>query len=501
MSKSLSALVRGWVLIAVCASLIACVPMPSTVVVVVTATPEAQQADEPPPTKRPVAEPAAPKSEDAAPTKAPAAATEKEGAEAAPPAMSMTGDGVMCAGTFGFGITCLDAAGWRTYDKDNTPALRSDQVKDALFCGDGKLYVTVSSALVMYDGASWSQVDTDDWGGTPDTLACGANGGLWAGHYKGLTFYDGAKATTYKERDFSEEADSPKDVAVAPDGRLWLITNNEVAVYDGKEWTVYAEGTGFDTEHYFDVIAVDGKGQPFVGGSEGVFTLNGDTWSLDDTNTLFQTKSMVTDNEGRIWAGTYSDGVNLYTGSGWTNYNRENSGLSSDHVRSLAVDAQGRIWLGTEWGLNIFDGKNWTTYWMHNSELADNEIYALAISGNGPALPAPVTKGTGSLAGRVISDSLPIADSIVEACVEYLGFMFSGPTPCSDQPMSRSTKTDADGKFTITDLQPGRYTLTFEGPDKRWMRLTSSFGIGSRRYTVKEGETTDLKDINIAKKE
>jgi hypothetical protein len=496
MNPTLRSFIRAAVLLALCVTPMACVPMPATVIVVVTATPGTREKAVPPAgetttkatPKPPPAATAVPKAVDTAPTAQPLQPA--NGAE-----------GIMCAGTFGFGVTCLDTAGWHTFTKGNTPALRSDQIKNIAICPDGKIYIAASSGLAVINGATWSKVDTDDWGGSPDTIACDESGGLWAGHYKGLTFYDGKQATTIKAREFSSDSDSPKDIAVGPEGHVWVVTNSGVAVYDGKTWTIYEEGSGFDKKYFFEVIEVDGKGQPFVGGTYGVHTLSGDKWTLHDDKTLFQTQSLLRDNQGLIWAGTYSHGVNLFDDNKWVNYSRQNSKISSNHVRSMAVDALGRIWLGTEWGLDIFDGKAWTTYWMHNSDLADNEIYAIGVSGNGPQLPAATTKATGSIVGRILTDSVPIAGSIVIACVEYLGFMFSGPTPCSDQPMSRSTKTDADGNFTISDLQTGRYTLTFQGANKGWMILTGGLGIGSKRYTVNEGKPTNLKEIDIAKKE
>jgi ligand-binding sensor domain-containing protein len=112
-------------------------------------------------------------------------------------------------------------------------------------------------------------------------------------------------------------------------------------------------------------------------------------------------QSLAVDNKGQLWAGTYSKGLNLFNGQGWVNYNRQNSGLSSNHVRSLSADGNNRIWIGTEWGLDVFDGKDWKNYHMHNSDLTDNEVYAVAVGGQGPSLPVD-RKGAGSLTGKIV---------------------------------------------------------------------------------------------------
>ena len=88
-----------------------------------------------------------------------------------------------------------------------------------------------------------------------------------------------------------------------------------------------------------------------------------------------EVNSVVIDGDN-IWAGTNGGLVKLNKTTGEiTFYNKANSGLPDNDVRSLAIDGSGNKWIGTyDGGLAKFDGKNWTVYNTSNSGLPDNII-------------------------------------------------------------------------------------------------------------------------------
>ena len=401
-------------------------------------------------------------------------------------------------GTFGFGLQCLDDAGWHTFTKDIAPI--SNQVKDIVVCSDGRAWIATSLGLSTTDGESWNAYDDDGSFSSPEGLACDGAGGIWVAHFRGVSHFARARWTTYDADHLGsgQNVDLVKDVAVAPDGAVWVVTANSVAAFDGAGWTVYEAGKGFSKEYFFEKIAVDGDGRVWAAHGNGVWMFDDAGWTSHEGRFLSQVQALVVDAQGRIWAGTFAKGVSVFGGQGWVTYNRQNSPLNSDRIRSLAADAQGRIWIGTEWGLNVLDGENWQAYHMFDSGLADDEIYALAVGGDGPALPVHTQKATGSLSGRIVRAGQPVHGSKVEACSEFIGMMFSGATPCADNPLSRIVTTDDDGRFVFTDLPVGRYGITFQSPEGKWMRLSGSFGIGDKKLLVSEGQETHLGDIDIS---
>jgi hypothetical protein len=332
-------------------------------------------------------------------------------------------------------------------------------------------------------------------------MACDPDGGLWINQYKeGFSHFDGSEWTFYAVEKLGkgEYSHLVYDMGVAPDGRLWVVTADSVAVFDGSTWTIYEEGQGFQEAYYFDSLAIDNRGTVWVSQSNGLLRFDGNHWQPFENDRLFQTKSLAIDPQGRLWVGTYADGVSMFDGNNWTTYNRKNSGLSSDYVEMVATDAQGRVWIGTEWGLNVFDGETWHVFHAHNSGLRNNEITSVIVGGDGPQLPPLIEKPTGSLSGRIVKGGAPIANAPIEICVEYIGYFYDGPTPCSDQPFSRATTTDEQGHFTFEDLPAGNYVITIQS-DGEWTQLTDSMGLGSEKVDVLPGEENDVGDLDITK--
>jgi hypothetical protein len=169
----------------------------------------------------------------------------------------------------------------------------------------------------------------------------------------------------------------------------------------------------------------------------------------------------------------------------------------SNHVVSLTGDSSGRLWLGTSYGLTVYDGTNWQTFLMSNSGLGDNDVRFVIVTKDGPTLPALEEKVTGSLTGTVEqADGTPLADALVEICVETIGSSFFGDTPCSDQPFFLSTTTDANGTFLIENVPAGYYVIVTE-TDTGWAQLVDSFGIISERSLIQAGEQHDIGTLTL----
>jgi ligand-binding sensor domain-containing protein len=419
-----------------------------------------------------------------------------QGTAALPQAASCSPDEGVWIGTFGFGLNCLDEAGWHAFIQGKG-SVGNNLVKTVVVCPDKRVWAAHALGLSVYDGKAWTEVKTVDFA-SAETLACGADGNIWMAHFKGLSRYDG-KAWTKIEAEklgTGKNVSLVKDVAVAADGKVWVMTSNSVAMVDGENITIHENGKGFDKEIFFDALAVDSKGTVWAAHSQGVFTFDGKAWTDQKVASVSQAQAIVIDAKDQVWIGTYAKGISLFDGKDWKTFDRKGGALSSDQVRSLAVDGQGRVWAGTDYGLDVFDGTAWKTYFMHNSDLLDNSVYGIAILGNGPKLPDPKEKKPGTVTGIIENGTDPVKGTQVELCGEAIGILFRGATPCEGQAYSQLATTDDKGMFTFKDVPVGRYTIVVQGVDaeKKWIRFS---GLDAK-FEVKEGAATDLKDIDIS---
>lgn len=122
----------------------------------------------------------------------------------------------------------------------------------------------------------------------------------------------------------------------------------------------------------------------------------------------------------------------------------------------------------------------------------------MAVAGSGPALPQPLSKAPGTITGRLVRHGEPVADAVIEICVEKLGMMFRGDSPCASQQVSYRATTEADGNFILEDVPTGNYVFTFKEGNS-WTRLSEGmFGFTTSRILVEPGQETSIGELETA---
>ncbi len=95
-------------------------------------------------------------------------------------------------------------------------------------------------------------------------------------------------------------------------------------------------------------------------------------------------RSLAIDGNGIIWIGTGGGGLTSFDGTNWTVYNTSNSGLPDNDICSLTIDGNGIMWIGTYGsGLATWDGSTWTSYNTSNSGLPGDAVYKSVSDGSG----------------------------------------------------------------------------------------------------------------------
>ncbi len=407
-----------------------------------------------------------------------------------------------CIGAYGYGVTCIENNEWVNYSKDSA-GLGSDLVEDIALCPDGDLLVLHALGLNRFDGAQWRNYG-QGWGyESVKAVACDADDNFWVAHYRGVSYFHDGTWQTYTVKETlstdPEAYESVNDIAIAPDGAVWVVLVNGIAVFAEEEWTVYEKGAGFDDKYFFERIAFDSHGDPWVVSSGGLHHYDGLFWNFHPSQGFFLTpQSIAVDHQDRIWIGTLAGGLVLYENQAWLTFTPQNSALASYNVNALATDAAGRLWVGTQWGLNVIDEETWTSYWLSNSDLPDDDIAVIAVAGAGSALPATQKKAPGAITGRLVdADGNALANAALEVCVETIYNSYQGDTPCEGHPYTRNAASDADGAFTIENLPAGFYNLAIQ-TGETWLLYSSRSSGVSERFLVPAGETTDLGEITVS---
>jgi len=121
---------------------------------------------------------------------------------------------------------------------------------------------------------------------------------------------------------------------------------------------------GLSSSYIMDIIE-DSRGNLWFGTwPDGVTMYNGRTFSEFNEKTGIVSNYIWTIHEhsnGELWFGSDGTGVCKYDGHGFTFYDTED-GLASDLVLDITEDNEGNLWFATGEGISMFDGTEFHTY-------------------------------------------------------------------------------------------------------------------------------------------
>ena len=186
------------------------------------------------------------------------------------------------------------------------------------------------------------------------------------------------------------------------DNEIWIATAEGLSMYnkETKKITNYTNNKDdINSLSHNDVRAlyIDSEGLLWIGTRYSLSTFNRKSGEFTTVEKLFPTKSnfahmitdIVEDNEGNMWFACGLDSgifmFNKKTGEfkNYINIKDDDSSLSFNSTRTIAIDNDGEVWIGTQYGLNKFNKKDGTfTRYTEKEGLSNNFIYGILVDEN-----------------------------------------------------------------------------------------------------------------------
>lgn len=222
-----------------------------------------------------------------------------------------------------------------------------------------------------------------------------SNGFLWIATNNGFCRYDGYRIRTYKDNLFTSgllPSNAIRCLTEDKENRLWIGTNNGVCIMDLTTGNIRKVDDGRVDDRIVSEIYTSSDGSVWMGLDEGLFRYVPGRDSLvlydrlPDGRRLKGVKTLLEDSRGRLWIGTWADGLLRYDRQGdrFTAYPRLDKRNS---VHFLFEDSEHTLWAGTwDAGLHRLEQVDspatirWKTFRHEENcanSLSDNIIYSI----------------------------------------------------------------------------------------------------------------------------
>lgn len=264
------------------------------------------------------------------------------------------------------GLARFDGLSFKIFDRQNTPALKSNDVR-ALFVTSkgGALWVCTAAGATRLSGGQWQTYTTADGLASDDVAAAyeDRSGAIWFATSAGLSRYAEDKFTTFTKKD-GLEGGGVLAVAEDAEGSLWVGTDEGLSRF--REGVFTTETTGDGPTRAVTAVALGDDGCLWLGTASGLSCLRRDgrlqTFTSADGLPNDRITALRAGAGGQMWVGTAA-GLARWSGGRFETFKGEEDGLAGGIILSIFEDAEGSLWVGTESeGLTQLKDRKFTTY-------------------------------------------------------------------------------------------------------------------------------------------
>jgi ligand-binding sensor domain-containing protein len=257
---------------------------------------------------------------------------------------------------------------------------------------DGIIWLASGNRLFRYQDDRWQEialiVNGNPLPSRITALASDGNGSLWlatSGH--GVAHLFSQAVRWYNRRDGLPE-DNVLSLWVTREGDVWVGTNGGgVGYWHRGEWSQLDFTDGL-AANFVTTIFQDRDGMLWFGTVAGISRYDTHTWTTwedDEYAPLTRVLTLLMDDRGQVWVGTYGQGLLRFDGTRWSEVTvlDKRSGLPILYFESSFRAADGSLWFGSN-GYGVIryqDGliEQWTTA----DGLAHDQVIAITQTPDG----------------------------------------------------------------------------------------------------------------------
>lgn len=273
------------------------------------------------------------------------------------------------------------------------PELDDYRYLDFLTHPDGSIgFIDTSTGNTYYNGQEQVNIPSN----FPSTwfqiygYMVDSHGAYWLATTRGLirnyqgntTVYDASNSPFTEDNPLNPDIVSFRALTEDRNGDIWVSASNMVARWESatESWAEYHEGASHSDVSNFNFLFMDvDENNVLWGGNTQLVRFDGNTWTsydLPDSDLVYDRINHLQAANGQIVLATQR-GVSIFDGTDFTNYNRENSGLGSEHSKKIEIDGQDNIWITAyafsltgHGGITIYNNKGIAL----NQEIASSNI-------------------------------------------------------------------------------------------------------------------------------
>lgn len=299
-------------------------------------------------------------------------------------------------GTSG-GVIRYDVAAdkYKAFD-NHVPGILSNGVFHVSKLGKRIVVGTYGGGLSEYDATAdtWRNINIPD--GLADQFVYDVlqarNGDVWiatwsgANRVRGADLEDPAKWESFTVENTNGGLPNPWVYGLdeGKDGTLWFATEYGLARYKDGKWQHWQHTDGLGAN--FEEVKNDIQFTSDPGLASSHHAQQKAEQGLQSVNVAYNPNyiiSLVVDNDGVVWCGTWGAGLARFDGHTWHNFTTKD-GLPANHIFMLHKDTKGHVWAGTSRGLARLndDGKSFSIMTTADGLFADN-VFSMANAADG----------------------------------------------------------------------------------------------------------------------